>query len=364
MPILTRQKLNEIKYVSLADFCKKIDDIKDINDKLTFATNYLLLHGFQNDNVDSSLAEAIDVARMKLADASLALKEEANNIERLDESTASFVVEDKANAINPFARNKSDELELEFFMGHPSEYLKSIAMKKYNTLEKEDVAPAGLQDHYMHVYNELGANNRVEGLNLGNSDLKHLHVKARLEAKFGTKENLNATYNQTKPGFFSRLFNTRSEQSKNLDFAYKAFNNPNHELYGNLDALKRAADAYLEYKCPNWRPGSPLPEGKTLNSFDATSKAKVLLSAAIIEQVTQEQKVEESYRSVVTNCALKNINPEDLENAKRLNQENFQKKMVLDFGDDDKLIDKSMDSSLDVIIENDKTIQLNNNKED
>ena len=364
MPILTRQQLNEIKYVSLADFCKKIDDIKDINDKLIFATNYLLLHGYQNPNVDSTLAEAIDVARMKLADASLALKEEANNTERLDESTASFVVEDKDNAVNPFAKNKSDELELEFFMGHPSEYLKSVAMKKCNILDKEDIAPAGLQEHYMHIYNELGVNNRVEGLNLENKDLQHLHVKARLEAKFGTKENLNATYNQTKPGFFSRLFNTRSVQSKNLDFVYKAFNNPNHELYGNMTALKRAADAYLEYKCPNWKPGYPLPEGKALNAFDSTSKAKVLLSAAIIEQVTKEQKVENRYREVVTDCALKNIRPEDLENAKRLNQENFQKKMVLDFGDDEKLIDKSMDNSLDVIIENDKTIQLNNKDED
>ena len=75
---LTDKQINDIKYVSMQDFCARIDLIEDINDKLTFASNYLLMHGMVEEP-DVSIQEAINIARMKIVHASINLQNKMFN---------------------------------------------------------------------------------------------------------------------------------------------------------------------------------------------------------------------------------------------------------------------------------------------
>ena len=63
---LTQAEINGIKYISMADFSKRIDKIENIDDKLKFARQYLILHG-TNGEPDCSIEEAINIARMVIS---------------------------------------------------------------------------------------------------------------------------------------------------------------------------------------------------------------------------------------------------------------------------------------------------------
>ena len=366
MPTLTKQELKNLEYKSMADFCKRMDQIDDINDKLKFATAYLLLHG-TNGADDFTLAEAIDIARMKIADATVALRDK-----KIDEAPKEVSVDDLSTKVNPYAKNKNQDLELEFFMGHPSEYLKIHANKKYNELEKENSLikdEVELQKHYLSIYRHLDREAKVDGVNISEMELKHLHLNARLEAKFGGKDNLTSVFEKTKPGFFSKLFNTTSKEAKNLDVAYKAFNNLSNPQYGNKDMLKAAADAYLAHKIPNWKPGDPLPNDNELKNLDETARSRVELSMAIIDSVDKENKSIDCYKSVVTNNALSNFTADDIENAKRENQGTFHDDLENDLDDSlsddsDDIIIKNQIPNINQEMENEATFILNKKSND
>ena len=63
---LTDEMLNQIKYVSMADYMRRVDRLTDLEDKLAFTTRYLLSYG-AGEGRDHTLAEAIHIARMKIA---------------------------------------------------------------------------------------------------------------------------------------------------------------------------------------------------------------------------------------------------------------------------------------------------------
>ena len=76
MPKITEDQLNEIRYVSMADFCKRIDAIPDMESKRLFATRYLLSYGMDGAPTDYSFKEVMHIARIKIGDASYKLKEQ------------------------------------------------------------------------------------------------------------------------------------------------------------------------------------------------------------------------------------------------------------------------------------------------
>ena len=104
--------LKKLQYVSMTDFCNRIDKIKNIDDKLAFATEYLLVH---QPNLDYALDEAINVARMKLADAIAEYKEIKNNANDIK-------LKEYGNVEN------NDKLN--YFMAFPETYLKLVGQTK------------------------------------------------------------------------------------------------------------------------------------------------------------------------------------------------------------------------------------------
>ena len=69
--LLSEQRLNQIQYVSIADYIRQIDELEDFEDKIAFTTRYLLAYGTEERDVP--LAEAIHIAKVKIVEASISV---------------------------------------------------------------------------------------------------------------------------------------------------------------------------------------------------------------------------------------------------------------------------------------------------
>ena len=291
-----KQELKELEYVSMADFCNKIDQIDDIDDKLEFATQYLLMH---KDNVDYSFNEAINVARMKLADAFTFYKEQLAKQEIIDQGREAFSDYSRDSIDLEKYGDFDDNKKLENFMTDPTVYLKIESNKRINELQK--IATKTKKDtdrlhSYEHTQTTL-INHRIN-LEMTDRQTSFLHITARLEAKYGSERELNKAYNNTKPGFWSKLFGTTSVEGENLDIAYKGFMNHKSSIYGNMDTLANAAEAYLKHIFPNYEPGYPLPDIHMVNNLKGTQKSRSLLCLPILDSIRKERKSTEDYREM------------------------------------------------------------------
>ena len=154
------------------------------------------------------------------------------------------------------------------------------------------------------------------------NDRNYLHICARLEAKFGGIDRLNAAANATKPTFFAKLFRRTSAEGNNLLAAYKGFSDQNSPLFGRKDNLERAADAYLKHIYPNWKHGDKLIDQNQIDRLSGTQKTRVILCNAILESIRKEDKMLEEYnRAIDPND--KNIEFDDIFKVQEIKRENI-----------------------------------------
>ena len=137
MPKLTKEQLANIKYVSVADLSSRLDQIESIEGKVDFATRYLLSHGI--GETDCSFLEAVHVARMKVAEASLASKNKLYNDETLDIDPADYPIDDDPAIVDAFVEDSKDDQKNEMFMGDPIGYLKGKAKDLADEIEEKDI---------------------------------------------------------------------------------------------------------------------------------------------------------------------------------------------------------------------------------
>lgn len=297
MARLTKQQLDQVRYVSMADFSSRVDQIEDIDDKLEFAVAYLLDHGRSNEEApEYPIEEAIHIARMKIADASAKLKEE------YQKSGGDLAVTN--GKVNPFAKSQEQDLALEMFLSRPGSFLKGRAealsneIRSKNWMDKED-AERKLNCDRLRV-NILKPSLNEDLLEMAKKPTS-LDVQARLEQAYGGKEALQRAYHATRPSFFAKLFNTTSLAAKNLDAVYQAFFNPGHALYGNMPSMEKAAKEYLAHVLPHYRPSenAPLPQEKDLLHLSSTEQARATLSINILKSVQAERAMEDNFFEMV-----------------------------------------------------------------
>ena len=343
---LTQEQIKDIKYVSMKDFCEKIDEINDINDKLTFASNYLLMHGMV-ENPDVPIQDAINVARAKILNASVDLYNKMDE-EDLDHE------EYWEDAVNPYAEEYEDDAELELFVGKPAEYLRGLAFKKYKEMGDPDIellTDAKKKENYLRQYEMYSQNPK-----LGNDGfvgekakraLKLGDISDDLTRFYGEKAQADQAFERTKPGFFSKMFNTSSIAYNNLAACYKAFYNPNHVDYKNNNALGKAAGEYLQHKFPNWKPGDDFPKDADINKLDATSKERTLFSISILKAIEKGQEREEQISEVLSAHANTQAKFEEVDNLRNNRQQAFQDNINKNL--DDSLESEDLDNSDDSI---------------
>ena len=298
-----KKKLSTIKYKSMIDFSKQIDEIKNMDDKLAFTVEYLLSHV---EFVDCALDEAIEIARMKIADGIAEYKKMAKDAILAKESKEAFPdLEHQEVDLKPYG-NVLDNKKLDEFMAYPSLYLRKVGNQRVeelkNKIENEDMTlkteeqKADTFEHNINILTEYKMR-----LNLKEKERDFLHINSRLETKFGSAEALEDAYKASKPGFFSKIFNTTSAEGDFLLKAYKGFNNEKSHLYGRKDLIVRAANAYMEHVFPNWKPGWPLPDQHHINQLSGTQKARAILSSAILEATRKEETMLKEYEPAIKN---------------------------------------------------------------
>ena len=302
MPKLKKEELKQVKYVSMADYYNKVDQFEDFNDKLKFTTRYLLTHSGAR-NPDYSIEEAIHLARVKLTDAS---------VKKHDEYMAKNNYKDtEPHIVDPYSK---DDKAAEMFMANPVDYLVGEANKTVRELNDVKIKipeETQLEKECLETLNSMSVNvrDKIRQLDQG---ARVLDVKVRMEAKFGGKERLDKAYNATKGSFMSRLFGTSSVAAKNLDQVYNAFNNPNHVLYGNTDALDKAAVQYVQHNFPDWQLFQELPTEADMAGLSDTEKARMRFSINVLKSLKEQNEMEEKFEPLVRACEKQDIQYSDI----------------------------------------------------
>ena len=344
-----KNKLKDVRYKSISDFSKRIDEIKDMDDKLEFVTEYLLTHRRESD---CSLDEAINIARMKITDGIVEYKAMQEKANRINQNESLYSDEEKKNVDLKTYGNVLDNNNLYIFMNEPILYLRTAAERRIqnlnNKLETNDILN-GPETIKLSLYeNNLEVLDHYKlRLNLEDNELNFLHIDARLDAKFGGAEALDEAFNSTKPGFFSRMFNTTSREGKNLIQAYKDFYDYKGDLYGNKENLENAANAYLKHVFPNFEPGYPLPDKHLIDGLSGTQKTRATLCNAILEAVRAENKITDEYKEAIYSNKEMEFNLNENVND---NQIEIKKTNIID-------LDKDLNDSFN------ESISENNNDE-
>lgn len=159
MPNMSKETFKDVKYVSMVDFCRRIDEIQDIDDKREFATKYLLTYGMNGAQQDYSLNEAIHIARVKLADAGTALRNQVYDKTNGKYQEGLFIAEDHPETINAYAKTRADDVANEMFMGRPGEYLQNrarISAQEIVVPNENLIGATDERDHYLNMANRLG----------------------------------------------------------------------------------------------------------------------------------------------------------------------------------------------------------------
>jgi hypothetical protein len=305
MPQLTKEQLDQVKYVSIQDYCQQVDRLDSLEDKLVFSTRYILTYNqINNGEADPNLEKLIKVAHMKISDKSADLKEFYHETD-VNRGRAEVMVDPTVDVYD-------NDIENQMFITDPVGYLKGKAQE----LQGEVRAKQWKTDSDIQIMIST-ANLINEGFTnqLGNkiaNDIKKptvFDVNVRLENAFGGPAGLKKAYDNTKPGILSKMFSTSSLAYKNLDTAYKAFNNPKHAFHGDLDTVQKAATEYLQHVLPNYKPDrlKNIPTLQDINRLSGTRKARALLSINLLNAVKAQKTMECDYNDMLAECQGKNL---------------------------------------------------------
>ena len=354
---LTNKEIKELKYVSMADFCARVKQYPDMNDKLRFATQYLLLHGTQQGEPDYSLPEATYIAQLAIVAASKVEKEKMGHVNE-------NFLKNNPQIVNPHVKNAKDDLAFELFLRDPHQYLKGYAQKNIDAINNLDVIIPDEKAVKQHFDNYI--KNKLEPSDFNSDVYEHLlgghpvAIRLRSQMMLGGKDRLDETVKAAQPGFWSRFFDTSSLASKHLLTVYDAFNNKNHALYGDTNALKKASTEYLEYKFPGWKPGDEYPD---LEGLDETEKARATLSITSLKTIELQEMFEDYHKQQVDEAnKVQGITFKDVDKPP-LSQDLFQENLINDLHNDEDKMSKSLDDSdneIDNDLENENEIITHN----
>lgn len=331
MPKLSKEQLDSIQYVSIQDYCHRVDELEDLDDKLAFTTRYILAHG-QSVDPDYPIDRIIQVAHMKIADKSADLKQ--------------FYQETKVNKgigdqmVDPTVDAAEKDLANQMFIANPVGYLKGQAevlldeVHKKKWMSNDDIQTAVACGT---LCNDVFTDEFAAKINNALKKPTSFDVNARLENAYGGAKALKKAYEATKPGFLSRMFDTSSLAAKNLDAAYKAFNNPNHALHGNLPTVEKAAQEYLQHVLPDYKPNHlfNIPSEIDIAGLSGTQKARAQFSINLLKAVKEQKQMEQDYSQMLEASKAKNIDFKDLpgvanDNALAKDNDDFQKSVLID----------------------------------
>lgn len=287
MPVNINDRLYEdVQYVSMSDYIRRVNEIDDFQHKVTFTTRYLLAYGAEERDV--SLAEAIHIAKMKIVEASAKIRNQE------------IMIPDEA--VNPHLNDEEDAANRQFMI-EPVNYLLNEAnhllMSEANNGNNEASQRRIGNYQVMSAVLLNGANSGLPA-QVSKLDIEPnaRDMDARLKALYGGARQFESACKAAKPGFFSRLFGS-SKAYTNLEAAYEAFNNPNHVLYGDLNTMDKAATEYLKHCFPQWDPKIGGISKAAIERLSSPKKDRALLSYNILKATNEQREVEKYYNTII-----------------------------------------------------------------
>ena len=333
---LQKKDLNKIKYVSAADFYKGIDKYDSLDDKLRYATRYILSHDMSMAH-DYSLSGIVSIARMKLAE------------------LASNNPQDKTNE-----RIKALLADPEMVIkGEANKVIKEIDSSGMTTKDQEK-----LRENCKRIVESMNGEFNAEVAEVDKVS-KSIGVRSRVETSFDGRKGLEDNLKATKSNWFRSLFSGHSKQWNELQEAYQDFHNPHNENFGDYNHLSNASIHYIQHKFPNWNPQQPLPEN-ALSKLNKTEQAKYKFATSVFDAVQQQYKVDDKFHQLLETSKLKEYNFEELEkqepNVIDLDQVNFQNKLKNDVELGEDLFDISIEDEKDLDLTKDNNLEVPENE--
>ena len=315
--------MNQIKYVSLEDYSRRVDEIETIEEKLEFTTSYILSHGKEpNVAMNESIDKIIKLGHRKIAEAS------AKEKEFYHETNVNRGIAEKM--VDPTVDSLDKDLPAEMFMVNPVAYLKGKAQDLYQ--ENKDKGYKSENDiqnmlNGKRLADEVFTDQFAKNINDARKNPTAEDMMSRLQEAYGGEREFEKGIEDTKPTFWARAFGRRSVAGRNLDDAYKAFNNPNHAYHGDLNTVKTAAAQYLEHVFPHYKADGyrNLPTAEDIANRKSTRKARAQLSLNILNAAKQQEAMEADYKDMLQYCGEKNIAYKDLPGVKEAHAAEEQK---------------------------------------
>ena len=326
MAKLTQGAIDKIKYVSLNDYYKNVDKYESLDDKMKYTTRYILSH---KGREDYNLQEVVQFARQVIAK-ELVKDENANNL--------------RAN----------------MFVAKPIEYIQAEASKFLSEYENNDIVIQNKELKYSatNIAHYLNTNlTQVQVDNLNNDGA--FNLRTRCSVRMGGRRAFVNNYNETKPGFFSRMFNTTSREWKNLDNTYKQFNTPGSPIYGDKDALKEAAIAYMVHKFPAYEDNQLLTNDH-INALGKTGSARALLALNIIASVNEQKIADRNMETALESANAKNVTYDQIEHSKNKVidlDDSFQDELKNDLEEDLNVTQEVIKDNNDIQMENELNME-------
>ena len=348
MPRLTKEQLDAVRYVSMDDFVYRINQISNIDDKVAFATRYLLDYGHKA-KPDVSFYEALYIARAKIADASYDLSLTFLADEDIDKSHYIGV---QSYVVNPYISDEGYDMPSRTFMAHPIQYLKAHAMKLAQDIEdKEEKSPEDLanKEYYIQIAMELSHKDEPDKFEEYEKDHTALELDTRMREKYNGRRNLKNAISATKSNFITKYFD--SNEYKALVQAEKNYKDPNHEDYGSTEDLETAAAEYLMHKFPNWNPETDgYPTAEQINTYSGKAKARIEYAINLAKSLHDIRDMSHNFNQLKYHNRNIEFDPQDAfmpdpRANKSLDQSSFQEDLDDVVEDDNKnnVINKNKD---------------------
>ena len=302
---LTEEQLNQVQFISLQDYCTRVDQLETLEDKLAFSTRYILTYRQDpNFTPDCTIEKLIQVAHMKFVDKSADMR--------------SFYHETDVNRgrdneiVDPTVTFYGYDLGNQMFLVNPVGYLKGQAerlSRKINLKSWKSDADIANEVNYGVLRQQVFTDEFAKKMTAFARKPTANDIQFRMEFAFGGPRGLKKAYANTKPGVLSSMFGTRSVASKNLDEAWKSFTNPNHALHGDSPTIEKAAKEYLQHVLPNWKPDRlhNIPKPADIARLSGTKKARAVFSINLLNAVKAQKEMESDYTELFDYCEAQEI---------------------------------------------------------
>ena len=352
MAKLKKKDLDKIKFVGVGDLFNNMDKYESFDDKLKYATRYLLSYNLFSNQKDSrvkamlgkemSYGAIVEAVRMKLVEEG---KKQADPNKKAPD-----------HFINKGAKNEKDDIAAELFVSQPDLYLKGEGEKLLKEIDEEDINYQWQNELKENVQNLLPKFDDKFTAQQHEFDKKPswFGVKSKMEQSLGGKEGVEAVIQGTKPkGLFGRIFDTSSAEWHALENAYGVFNNPLYEGFGNMDYLEENAVDYLKHKFPKWEKGQEIP-AEAYSKLNDTELAKVNFTVSVLNAIDEQRETEKTYRPTVDAARDKKLEysnipePEDHHKVIELENEKFQNELK------DDIEEENLDSEVEIEEEEDE----------